>query len=532
MAVRLGQGINIGGMMSGNAAAADLLVEAGRAKGAGLAAIGQGLGQGLATFGANRRADKVRAEENAFRQQSREDMLAERAADNARQDRQVGMRETEWKASVLGNLAQQYASEADMLDQAAAASGDPSLLAKAQAKRGDAARYRTALEALVSGKGNGIPEMPPYEGPVSSAMSGASASVPVGAPVAGGGGGMDGPVTRIVDEAFSGGPGFFGPKGSYPAPEGAAPMAPVVEPKAQTGAATGAFGVSYTGDPAADAKLATYVQGRVSDLRGSPAWNKMSVERRNLYERAEIEAVAKSGESQFGLKKQEMAFQNQMQAEDEARKQAGDVTKIASLQKDLESKGLLVSLPKEDLEAARRVYNDLVVTDPNSELASKRKAEAAKTRAETQKGLVDYRAQKALEHAKAMEAIKEPAARAKARDDAIRQQQQVVKTLKDEYDLLKSLQGKGLVGETDPDLVGAPGRPSAWDRYEAERNVLIDMMKSGEAPASTTPAATAPAPAASAEGRKAKVLADFAALPPEQQTDEAMLSMMKAAGLK
>ncbi len=326
MAVRIGKfGMS---WLQPAAQAADLLVEAGRAKGAGLAAIGQGLGQGLATFGANRRADKIRAEENAFRQQSREDMLAERAADNARQDRQVGMRETEWKASVLGNLAQQYASEADMLDQAAAASGDPSLLAKAQAKRGDAARYRTALEALVSGKGNGIPEMPPYEGPVSSAMSGASASVPVGAPVAGGGGGMDGPVTRIVDEAFSGGPGFFGPKGSYPAPEGAAPMAPVVEPKAQTGAATGAFGVSYTGDPAADAKLATYVQGRVSDLRGSPAWNKMSVERRNLYERAEIEAVAKSGESQFGLKKQEMAFQNQMQAEDEARKQAQNKARV------------------------------------------------------------------------------------------------------------------------------------------------------------------------------------------------------------
>ena len=339
MAVRLGQGLNIGGMMSGNAAAADLLVEAGRAKGAGLAAIGQGLGQGLATFGANRRADKIRAEENAFRQQSREDMLAERAADNARQDRQVGMRETEWKASVLGNLAQQYASEADMLDQAAAASGDPSLLAKAQAKRGDAARYRTALEALVSGKGDGTPEMPAPERSQPIGMYDSRVSTPPNAPVTGGGGGMDGAVTRIVDDAFAGGPGFFGPKGSYPAPEGTAPMAPVVEPKAQTGAATGAFGVSYTGDPAADAKLATYVQARVSDLRGSPAWDKMSAERRNMYERAEIEAVAKSGESQFGLKKQEMAFQNQMQAEDEARKAAADTRSLADLQADVKALG-------------------------------------------------------------------------------------------------------------------------------------------------------------------------------------------------
>ena len=170
---------------------------------------------------------------------------------------------------------------------------------------------------------------------------------------------------------------------------------------------------------------------------------------------------------------------------------------LKSLQRVVNSWHLLftpLSLPKEDLEAARRVYNDLVVTDPNSELASKRKAEAAKTRAETQKGLVDYRAQKSLEHAKAMEAIKEPAARAKARQDAIRNQEALVKTLKGEYDLLKSLQGKGLVGENDPDLVGSPERPSAWDRYEAERNVLIDMMKSGEAPASTAPAATTPAP--------------------------------------
>ena len=205
-------------------------------------------------------------------------------------------------------------------------------MAKAQAKRGDAGRYMTALEALVSGKGDGTPDMPAPERSQPIGMYDSRVFTPPNAPATGGGGGgMDGAVTRIVDEAFAGGPGFFGPKGSYPAPEGTAPMAPVVEPKAQTGAATGAFGVSYTGDPAADAKLATYVQGRVSNLRGSPAWSKMSAERRNLYERAEIEAVAKSGESQFGLKKQEMAFQNQMQAEDEARKAARDASELADI---------------------------------------------------------------------------------------------------------------------------------------------------------------------------------------------------------
>ncbi len=285
-------------------------------------------------------------------------------------------------------------------------------------------------------------------------------------------------------------------------------MAPVVEPKAQTGAATGAFGVSYTGDPAADAKLATYVQGRVSNLRGSPAWDKMSAERRNMYERAEIEAVAKSGESQFGLKKQEMAFQNQMQAEDEARKQSADraakTDRVAAANKYAKERGLTFEDGKPmqfplDVDPAlvEAKIRDRDISDPNSEMAARRKAEAAKVRAENQKSLVDYRAQKALEHAKAMEAVKEPAARAKAHQDAVRNQEELVKTRKSEYELLKSLQGKGLVGETDPDLVGAPGRPSAWERYETERNVLMDMMKSGAAMAPTAPAPAA-APSAQA----------------------------------
>lgn len=332
MAVRLGQGLNIGGMMSGNAAAADLLVEAGRAKGAGLAAIGQGLGQGLATFGANRRADKIRAEENAFRQQSREDMLAERAADNARQDRQVGMHDKEWRATVLVNLAKQYNAEADALEQAAAASGEASLMMKAKAKRGDAGRYMTALEALVSGKGDGTPDMPAPERTQPIGMYDSRVYTPPNAPVTGGGGSMDGAVTRIVDDAFSGGPGFFGPKGSYPAPE---PVAPKAKPEASEAA----FGVKYTGSPAADIKLANLVLRNVTALRQSGKWGLLSPELQNVYARAEIDANVKSGESQFGLKKQEMAFQNQMQAEDEARKAAADTRSLADLQADVKSLG-------------------------------------------------------------------------------------------------------------------------------------------------------------------------------------------------
>lgn len=157
-----------------------------------------------------------------------------------------------------------------------------------------------------------------------------------------------------------------------------------------------------------------------------------------------------------------------------------------------------------NIESANNWIRDNQITDPNNAAAAARKADAAKVRAENQQALVDRRAKAAMDLADHVASIKEPAVRAKAMKDAIQNQQRLVKELKDEYELLKTLQGKGLVGENDPDVVGAPGKPSAYDRYEAERNVLMDMMKQAPQAASVAPKPWANDP-------------DFLKLTPEQK---------------
>lgn len=158
---------------------------------------------------------------------------------------------------------------------------------------------------------------------------------------------------------------------------------------------------------------------------------------------------------------------------------ASDLASIASLQEDLVRRGFKEILPK-DLVTARLVYRDLVVTDPNSEAAANRKAAAAAIRAENQKSLVEARYTKMKEFEDYVNGIKEPAERAKATKAAIDHQESLVKQRLSEYEMLKKLQGKQLVGEDDPDLVGGPGKPSAWERYEAERDTLVDMIRKAQ----------------------------------------------------
>lgn len=158
---------------------------------------------------------------------------------------------------------------------------------------------------------------------------------------------------------------------------------------------------------------------------------------------------------------------------------ASDLASIASLQEDLVRRGFKEILPK-DLVTARMVYRDLVVTDPNSEAAANRKAAAAAIRAENQKSLVEARYTKMKEFEDYVNGIKEPAERAKATKAAIDHQESLVKQRLSEYEMLKKLQGKQLVGEDDPDLVGGPGKPSAWERYEAERDTLVDMIRKSQ----------------------------------------------------
>lgn len=486
--------------LSPGMAAADMLVEAGRAEGQGRAALMGGIAQGISAFGENRRRDRARSEDMAFREQSRQDMLAERATDNARADRQASQSEREWKASVLGSLGQRYAGEADLLEQAAAASGDPSLAAQAQGKRAEAQRYLTALDALVTGRGNGIPEMPaPPPPPPLHSMSAPVATAPAA------GGGMNAAVDEVVGAAFAGGPGFFGPDGAYPAPS----------PVAASASAQGPLGITYTGDPVRDVELADLMASRVNALRtqaGGKTWSRMSVERRNMMERAETEAVARKAQASFELDKAKKKMETDEQIRKDREARMATPEEVADAQALGAPAGLKTKAGVSGALAAGR-----------QDKAIDAKAAAAKARAENQKALVDYQKKASMAFADHMAKIKEPAERAKAMQGAIENQQRLVKSLKDEYELLKTLQGKGLVGEDDPDIVGGPNRPSAYERYEAERNVLMDMMKQGAQPA--------PAPTA-APDPKQQVLEAFRALPPERQTDEEMLRMLQAAGLR
>lgn len=140
-----------------------------------------------------------------------------------------------------------------------------------------------------------------------------------------------------------------------------------------------------------------------------------------------------------------------------------------------------------NIEAANDWIHKRQITDPNNAATAARKADAARVRAENQQKLVDYRLRASKALADHVASIKEPAARAKAMQTAIENQQQLVKELRTKYEMLKSLQGKGLVGENDPDVVGGPGKPSAYDQYEAENDLLTEMVKQSLQGASSAP---------------------------------------------
>lgn len=197
-----------------------------------------------------------------------------------------------------------------------------------------------------------------------------------------------------------------------------------------------------------------------------------------------------------------------------------DAAAIASMQADLAKRGIKETLPA-DITTARTVYRDLVVTDPNSEMNARRKAEASKVRADNQKSLEALRqaGRKEMEDIRARN--REPAAAEKAAQAAIDNQESVVGTLMKEYDLLKKLREKGLIAEDDEDLAAAYGN------FAAAKAKYIGMV-SGGAPATGAPAS---APTASADPKQ-RVLDAFKALPPEQQTDDEMIRMLKAAGLR
>lgn len=197
-----------------------------------------------------------------------------------------------------------------------------------------------------------------------------------------------------------------------------------------------------------------------------------------------------------------------------------DAAAIASMQADLEKRGIKETLPA-DITTARTVYRDLVVTDPNSEMSARRKAEASKVRADNQKSLEALRqaGRKEMEDIRAKN--REPAAAEKAAQAAIDNQESVVGTLMKEYDLLKKLREKGLIAEDDEDLAAAYGN------FAAAKAKYIGMVSGG------APATGAPAPASTASADPmSKAEAEYNALPDAEKTPEAAARIAAKYGIK
>ncbi len=390
--------------------AADLLVEAGRAKGAGLAALGQGIGQGIQAFGQNRRAERVREQDLALREQSRQDALAERAADNARQDAEFSMRQDAWKVEVLTANRDKAAQEAQMLATAAQELGDPDIVQRAKAAESEAQRFGTALDTLLSSR-------------MGVAKQGA-------APVRGGGdvGGVQvggKPMSQMtdaelndlmgksergeVDYTYRGGAtGDMGQGVGTNAPS-AAPMpsaSMVNDGGVMSGGAPAAPMASAPSMPQVDPRdpyvLMETAQARMKAADEKLRGGKLDARGTNLYQRMRLDAAAQYGFAQSLMKQQkdqkdaqdEAAYAGRLNADAKAAGYKGEPfqTKDAALKWLEANKQISVAKTKDE-----------EITDPNKALAFQRAKEMQQIRntnslgrmaqaEETKKRLMDYAA--------------------------------------------------------------------------------------------------------------------------------------------
>jgi len=478
------------------AAAAEMVVDAGRATGAGIAAIGAGIGQGLQ----NRQARQERA-------QNRQDALDQRSFENDRalraEDRAVKQSKLAASESILAAKKMNLDMASKMYESMGTPESEAAML-KAQQD------FQEANNWYQVSVGNNADIQPPQGGVTDYLGVGGSSGVSVGGR----------PMSQMtdaelndlmaksergeVDYTYRG--GATGDMGQGVGNVAPSPRQPSMEAAAELTTAAG-FALAATNKR----KEAVGVLAK-----GKTHANKALADYLNL------EAQFLEFQAQMKRNDEVSAREATEKRAEEARKSSEDKAAIAALRADLENRGIKETLP-DDLATARQNYNNFVIKDPDSAAAAARKESAAKTRADNQKALVDYRARASMALADHMAKIKEPAERAKAMQGAIENQQKLVKSLKDEYDLLKTLQGKGLVGEDDPDIVGGPNRPSAYERYEAERNVLMDMMK--QAPEAAPAAAGGRDPMTSAEE-------EYNRLPDAEKTPEAAARIAAKYGIK
>jgi len=104
--------------MAPHALAAQLIAQAGESKGAGYASLGRSIGAGIAQFGESRR------EEKRFNL-NRQDRLAEQAADNARLERELQMRQARENNGILERREEMVTGNLRALMAAGAQESDP-----------------------------------------------------------------------------------------------------------------------------------------------------------------------------------------------------------------------------------------------------------------------------------------------------------------------------------------------------------------------------------------------------------------------
>lgn len=504
MAVRIGQGLNIGGMMSGNAAAADLLVEAGRAKGAGLAALGQGIGQGLQAFGANRRAKQARAEDMAFREQSRQDMLAERAADNARQDAEFAMRQDAWKVEVLTANRDKAAQEAALLGQIAADTGDEAAAQRAKAAESEAMRFGTALDTLLSSRMN-VQGAAPRRGGGEAMAAGPVG--PGGWPVG------QSPSEKAARGEPTGDPSVYwnaqdyaesdagqtatGAPSAAPMPTAATPAMPQVDPR----------------NPYVLMETAKARMDRAETMLRNP---KLGAAARNAYERLRVESAAQYGFAQSLLKDQEQAKKAQAEAE-------ADAAYAARLTADARSAGYKGD-PFQTKDAAlkwleaNKQIGVMDVRNAFTALRDEKKAAILSAYREKTFGLK----REALDLAKAkFELEKAGDASAASKADA-----RLSKTWNDVADYAEQVLREYQF------VTGAENLPEVQEARKLQAEAGRELIKLARDSMKPKTAAPTPAPAAGGADAKASAATEFGALPKEQQTQESWAKIKAKYGIK
>ena len=333
------------------AAAAEMVVDAGRATGAGIAAIGAGIGQGLQ----NRQARQERA-------QNRQDALDQRSLENARalraEERAVKQSKLAASESILAAKKMNLDMASKMYESMGTPESEAALL-KAQQD------FQEANNWYQVSVGNNADIQPPQGGVTDYLGVGGSSGVSVGGR----------PMSQMtdaelndlmaksergeVDYTYRG--GATGDMGQGVGNVAPSPRQPSMEAAAELTTAAGLMDLAQRKEVEA-----TRIQGRRKGV--VPEAEALRTEAKFLTAQAQMKRNDEVSAREAAEKRAE-----------EARKSSEDKAAIAALRADLEKRGIKETLP-DDLATARQNYNNFVVKDPDRKDTQDFKEKQAKAR--------------------------------------------------------------------------------------------------------------------------------------------------------